>query len=70
MEFKPDWFKLENYQSHPAIKLSLSNWYIFINMVAFLILLLIVIPLSVRWVRGTDYQKLDLFDDEDKNMVW
>ncbi len=37
-------------------------------MVAFLILLLIVIPLSVRWVRGTDYQKLDLFDDEDKNM--
>jgi hypothetical protein len=38
-------------------------------MVAFLILLLIVIPLSVRWVRDTDYQKLDLFDDEDKNMV-
>jgi thymidylate synthase len=25
MEFKPDWFKLENYQSHPAIKLPLSN---------------------------------------------
>ena len=36
-------------------------------MVAFLILLLIIIPLSVRWVRGTDYQKLDLFDEEDKN---
>lgn len=38
-------------------------------MVAFLILLLIIIPLSVRWVRGTDYQKLDLFDEEDKNTV-
>ena len=25
MEFKPDWFKLENYQSHPAIKAPLSN---------------------------------------------
>jgi thymidylate synthase len=25
MEFKPDWFKLENYQSHPSIKLPLSN---------------------------------------------
>jgi thymidylate synthase len=24
-QFKPDWFKLENYQSHPAIKAPLSN---------------------------------------------
>ena len=46
-------------------------------MVAFLITLLIVIPLSIRWVKSIDYIKqnhpdykgLDLFDEEDKNMV-
>jgi thymidylate synthase len=25
LQFQPDWFKLENYQSHPAIKAPLSN---------------------------------------------
>ena len=46
-------------------------------MVAFFITLLIVIPLSVRWVKSIDYMKqnhsdykgLDLFDEENKNMV-
>jgi hypothetical protein len=40
-------------------------------MVTFLILLLILIPLSIRWVKGIDYMKqnhpdykgLDLFDE-------
>ena len=43
-------------------------------MISFLIILLIAIPLSIRWVRGvdnmkqnhTDYKGLDLFDKEDK----
>jgi len=43
-------------------------------MIAFLIILLIAIPLSIRWVRGVDnmkqnnseYKGLDLFDEEDK----
>jgi hypothetical protein len=46
-------------------------------MLTFLIILLIAIPLSIRWVKGIDYMKinhseykgLDLFDEEDKNMV-
>ncbi len=46
-------------------------------MIAFLIILLIAIPLSIRWVRGVDnmkqnhpdYKGLDLFDEEDKNEI-
>ena len=46
-------------------------------MITFLIALLMVIPLSVRWVKSIDYMKqnhpdykgLDLFDEEDKNMI-
>ena len=46
-------------------------------MVAFLILLLIVVPLSIRWAKSIEYMKqnhsdykgLDLFDEEDKNMI-
>ena len=46
-------------------------------MITFLIILLIAIPLSIRWVRGVDnmkqnhpdYKGLDLFDEEDKNMI-
>ena len=44
-------------------------------MIAFVIILLIAIPLSIRWARGvdnmkqnnSDYKGLDLFDEEDKN---
>ena len=43
-------------------------------MISFLIILLITIPLSIRWVRGIDYMKEnhakykgeDLFDEEDR----
>lgn len=46
-------------------------------MITFLIILLIAIPLSIRWARGvdnmkqnhTDYKGLDLFDEEDKNEI-
>jgi hypothetical protein len=46
-------------------------------MITFLILLLIIIPLSIRWVKGIDYMKqnhpdykgLDLFNEDDKNMI-
>jgi hypothetical protein len=46
-------------------------------MITFLIILLIAIPLSIRWVRGVDnmkqnhpdYKGLDLFDEEDKNEI-
>ena len=43
-------------------------------MISFVIILLIVIPLSIRWARGidntkqnnSDYKGLDLFDTEDE----
>lgn len=43
-------------------------------MITFLIILLIAIPLSIRWAQGVDnmkqnhpdYKGLDLFDEEDK----
>jgi hypothetical protein len=43
-------------------------------MITFLIILLITIPLSIRWIRGIDYMKEnhakykseDLFDEEDR----
>jgi len=46
-------------------------------MVAFLIILLIVVPLSIGWVKAIEYMKqnhsdykgLDLFDEEDKNEI-
>jgi len=46
-------------------------------MVAFFIILLIVVPLSIRWAKSIEYMKqnhsdykgLDLFDEEDKNTV-
>jgi hypothetical protein len=46
-------------------------------MVTFFIILLIVVPLSISWAKSIEYMKqnypdykgLDLFDEEDKNMV-
>ena len=46
-------------------------------MITFLIILLIVVPLSISWAKSIEYMKqnhsdykgLDLFDEEDKNMV-
>ena len=42
------------------------DWFIFIDMVTFLIILLITIPISIIWVRDIDYWGKDLFDEEDK----